>query len=69
MLDVMRAACITCSVTPETKWDCFGPKKTKNAARASYDQAGDILFIDAAGVRVETRDDIDAFFNGIAVPG
>ena len=36
-----------------------------NLACVSYDQTEDILFIDTAGVRVETRDDIDAFFNGI----
>lgn len=40
-----------------------------NAARACHDQAEGILFIDTAGVRVEARDEIDAFFGGIAVPG
>jgi hypothetical protein len=36
-----------------------------NTARVTYDPKEDVLFIDTAGVRAETRADIDALFAGI----
>ena len=36
-----------------------------NTARVTYDPIEDILFIDTAGARVETKADIDALFDGI----
>jgi hypothetical protein len=36
-----------------------------NTARVTYEPQDEVLFIDTAGLRIDTKGDVDALFNGI----